>query len=171
MKNDHLLWARDWAILGGLTCALAPMPFVVWLSDAHLMGFLIVVTSLGTTTGALVGLLVRLFLGRAPKRSWVALSAIFCPPALAVWGSTVAGAAAATLELELIPYAMPCGSVAALVQLSWFAPLYAWLALRGYPRWPVVLTVGTIVAPIAGFLGMVAVLIGMDLLGLWGGGF
>ncbi|MBT3220101.1 MAG: hypothetical protein HN348_13510 [Proteobacteria bacterium] len=166
MKSDHLLWIRDWAILGGLTSTLAPAPMM--FLGGGIGQFVIVAAVAGTLTGALVGLLVRLFLGQAPKRSWIALSAILCPPALATWGSSVAGIAAASFDTELIFVAMPCGSVAAFVQLSWFAPLYAWLALRGYARWPIVLTVGSFIAPLGGFLGMVAVLFTMDFLGLWG---
>ena len=152
--TEALRWMRDWALLGGITCAIAPVGAV----QLNLVpeAFLPLVVALGTASGGAVGLAMRAMLARAPERSWVALAAVVWTPVLGGWGAAVAGTSAILVAPSSAELAVVCGAVAALVQTLWFAPAYVLQARRRGWRWPL-LAVAVPMAVLAGVADIAAV--------------
>jgi hypothetical protein len=162
---EPLRWIRDWALFGGITCAVAPS--VASRGDFPLVppAFCTTAAVLGTISGAAVGLLVHAVTRRLPERSWVAVAAVVWPPVLGGWGAAVSGTAASLSAPGMEPLAVICGSVAALIQTAWFAPAYARQARRGGWRWPL-LVVTAATACLAGLAAVAAAFGVLDLRGL-----
>jgi hypothetical protein len=133
---EALRWMRDWALLGGITCAVAPS--VASLGPFPLVpeAFCATAAVLGTLTGAAVGLFLYGLTLRTPERSRVAVAAVVWPPVLGGWGAAVSASAASLSAPGMELLAVFCGSVAALLQAAWFAPAYARQAGRKGWRWP-----------------------------------
>ena len=160
--TEALRWMRDWALLGGITCAIAPVSAV--LLGAAPEAFLPLAVALGTASGGAVGLAMRAMLARAPERSWVALAAVVWTPVLGGWGAVVSAAAANFVVPELNRAAVLCGAIAALLQTLWFSPAYALQARRQGRRWP--LLAGAV--PVAVLAGTAATIAGIIAVAFFG---
>jgi len=145
------VWMRDWAIIGFLTCALAP-GLVATLISGELWPFAAVASCLGAVSGSAVGWMLRSLLNRVPDWSWVAVSLFAGVPALGAWGALVSGCAALLTVPHMLVFAVPCGTVSALLQCSWMAPAYAMLARAGWSRLPMVVLGPLVAGPLAGML-------------------
>jgi hypothetical protein len=143
--HERWLWARDWAVIGGVTSWIAPRMEVLGQS-----WFAVTCGVLGAASGAVVGLALFALLSRAPRRTWVSLCLTVVPLILGAWGATVATVGAWFHHPDLFLLGMPCGSVAAVLQTAWLAPLYVIVARRGGVRLPVVLAASVVGAPLVG---------------------
>jgi hypothetical protein len=129
---EALRWMRDWALLGGITCAIVPGVAVWFGLIPHAFPWAAAV--LGAASGAVVGLAMCATGALLPERARVALAALWVP-VLGGWGAAVSVATADLAGMSLA-WPMACGSIAALLQALWCAPAYALLARRGDWRWP-----------------------------------
>ena len=149
---------RDWAIIGGLTCTLAPG--VVGMSVMPELirdGFVTWAALLGLTSGAGVGWLAHWGLSRVPERSWLAAALVLGVPILGTWGALVSGLSALLSEPGFFAFAVPCGSLSALLVTSWLAPLYAVLAKRDRARLPLVVMGPLLGGPVCGMACLLSV--------------
>lgn len=160
MTNTRWKWARDWGCIGATTSAISPL-VATWLLPIDLVDYAVVACLLGGLTGMAVGWGLAAALDVLPKRQWVSMTAVIAPIPLGAWGGLVATLAAAATRADLVPLALACGTVAALAQTTWLAPLYVWLARRDTFRFPLVVS-GAVVSPFSGALGVVAGLIALD---------
>ncbi|TNE86984.1 MAG: hypothetical protein EP330_20460 [Deltaproteobacteria bacterium] len=167
LSADLPRWIRDWALLGGLTGALAPgaLVFVTTRDDpeipSEVLNFVWTAGVLGLVSGAIVGIVLCLALQRVPRFARVSASAVLGFVVLGAWGATVSGLAAAlTVTLDVAVVAMLLGAIAAVFQCGWVTPLYAWLAGRDLPRLWVVLGAGLITAPLSGLFGFGGLFLG-----------
>jgi len=151
--TEALRWMRDWALLGGITCAIAPG--VADRLDVAPEVFPQVAAALGAASGAALGLALRALLTRLPERAWVSFAAVW-PLFLGGWGAAVAGTSAILVAPSSAELAVVCGAVAALVQTLWFAPAYVLQARRRGWRWPL-LAVAVPMAVLAGVADIAAV--------------
>lgn len=158
LTGSPLPWARDFAVVGGVTGFAAPYVVITDLPFAAAAGLA------GAALGLVLGALAAPFLERARHRVPLLLLVFAAPFVGAVWGglSGVAGGlvggrmfAGESVELGLV-----MGAAAGMVQLGWMFLPYTLVAVMKLPRWPVVLA-ASVAAPVFGFLAVLIVL------GLW----
>lgn len=113
---------------------------------------------LGGLSGGAVGALFPRLLAWAPARARPSVSLVVGVPLLGLWGAAVAGLASLLTCPNFAPLALACGSISAMVQCLWLAPLYTWLAVSGRPTLPVALVAPTVGSPFAGAFSAVTVL-------------
>ena len=153
-------WARDFALLGLVTCTVTPLAAQPWL-PLHLAAYSALAGLLGLFTGGVVGGGLRLLLGHVPARSRTSLALVFGPVATGAWGALVASAAALVDQPEYFALSIPCGAIAGALQGVWWVPLSVWLERRDLPRWPVAL-LSALPAPALGFAGVFGVVFVID---------
>lgn len=129
-------WARDMAIVGGVTSLLAPVPALLLGATVSFLGVSAVAGCLsGAALGAAMpGLLDRLR-GRLPLHCLMLLGPI--PGAL--WGGVVGtvGFAFSGVTVPLLLCVL-AGSLAGAIQFGLFWLPYTVQTVRGAPQWPVV---------------------------------
>lgn len=158
-RRSPLVWARDWAMIGGATAGAAPYggDAAVPLDLAAFGGY---TGPLGVATGALLGATLALLFSKIRGRSWVSFALAFGAVPVGAWGAAVAALPAFYLMDEVIgTLALACGAAAGLALGVWLLPVYVSFARRGLPVWPIV-AVASAVAWGSGRV-VVSVLIGL----------
>jgi hypothetical protein len=159
-EHQPWTWARDFALLGLVTCTITPLAAQPWL-PLHLVGYSTCAGVLGLLSGAVVGSGLRLLLQRFPERSRASVAFVFGPVATGAWGALVASAAALVEQPQYFALSLPCGAIAGALQGLWWVPLSVWLERRDLPRWPVAL-LSALPAPALGFAGVFGVVFVID---------
>lgn len=155
---------RDWALIGGLTCALAPAAVgMLTMPSLFQSGFVAWAGLLGTVSGALVGALARWCLGRLSERNWVAVAVLLGVPLLGAWGALVSGTVAWFCHPIFFHFAVPCGSLSALLVTSWLAPCYVALARGDCVRLPLAVLGPVVGGPVCGVACLTSVALLLDL--------
>jgi|GEM_PF-1503325 len=176
-------WARDFAVVGGVSSFLAP-----FLITGTLLGWptLLATTVAGTLTGAVLGrALQRPFRGRAQAAGgtggltdlpWPLLVVLFLAVG-ACWGAVVGGIGATLLStdkgaifgagrgsglVEVYLYFMSFAALVGAAQLAWFGVVYARIDRAGWETWPILVAAcGT---PFLGWLALHGMTLGVWLL-------
>ncbi|MDG1479789.1 MAG: hypothetical protein P8R54_09365 [Myxococcota bacterium] len=164
VTGEPRVWARDMAIVGGVTAFLAPMPALPLAT----MWFIGATTVTGAVTGAAFGAAMPGALEVLRRRLPLAALLAFGPIPGALWGGIV-GALGFGLSGGVAPLAVCvlCAAIAGALQFGLFWFPYTFQTVRGAPRWPVVLG-ACVLTPLIGVLTMSAVLFAMfGFSGIW----
>lgn len=126
-------WARDFAVLGGLSSAMIPLVALGGRDPwTFVVSFTAVALGVGALLGALVGGAARVFIGRIGARLPVGLLLLVGPIVGALWGAAAGGAAGylwwwaagtATFACDgepIVGQAAGYAAIAAAVQFGWF---------------------------------------------------
>ncbi|MFT5679110.1 MAG: hypothetical protein ACI8RZ_000014 [Myxococcota bacterium] len=148
-------WARDMAIVGGVTASLAPLPALALGATAAFIGGTAVT---GAVTGAALGAVMPGVLERVRGRLPLPVLMVLGPIPGALWGGIV-GAVGFALSGVGVPLALCvlCAALAGAVQFGLFWFPYTFQTVRGARRWPVVLG-ACAVTPMIGLLTVAIVL-------------
>lgn len=151
-------WARDMAIVGGVTASLAPLPALALGATVAFIGGTAVT---GAVTGAALGAAMPGVLERLRGRLPLSVLMVLGPLPGALWGGTV-GAVGFALSGVGTPLALCvlCAAIAGALQFGLFWFPYTFQTVRGAARWPVVLGACAL-TPLIGLLTVVTVLTGM----------
>lgn len=151
-------WARDWAIIGLASGALAPIGVGV-LSSPLGLPFVLAAGLVGMLVGAAIGAAAPPVLERVRGKMPIAALLMLGLPIGAVWGA-LAGLAGglATGDLETAVLTVFGAGVAGAAQLgaAWFP--YTFLSVLQRRTWPVVL-LSVLAAPLLGWLAIVLLLV------------
>ena len=163
VTGEPRVWARDMAIVGGVTAFLAPMPALPLAT----MWFIGATTVTGAVTGAALGAAMPGTLEFLRRRLSLAALVAIGPIPGALWGGIV-GALGFALSGGVTPLAVCvlCAAIAGALQFGLFWFPYTFQTVRGAPRWSVVLG-ACVLTPLIGALTVAAVLFAM--FGLSGG--
>jgi hypothetical protein len=155
-----LAWARDFAIVGGVSALLTPFIMAGAFVGAR---YLLFAAAGGVIGGFVLGLVfARATGGQRPEddRSklplWVI--ALWAPLLGGLWGASVGLVAAFGLPhpgVELIGASMMLAAIAGALQLGWFWAAYYFARARRAAAWPVV--VAACLLPIVGTATLYAV--------------
>lgn len=156
VTGEARVWARDMAIVGGVTAFLAPMPAL----PVATMWFIGATTVAGAVTGVALGSAMPGALEALRRRLPLATLVALGPIPGALWGGIV-GALGFALSGGVAPLAvcMLCVAIAGALQFGLFWFPYTFQTVRGAPRWPVVLG-ACVLTPLVGVLTISAVLFG-----------
>jgi hypothetical protein len=151
-------WARDMAIVGGVTASLAPLPALTLGATA---GFIGGTALAGTLTGAALGAAMPGLLERVRGRLPLSILMVLGPVPGALWGGIV-GAVGSVLSGVGTPLTLCvlCAAIAGAIQFGLFWFPYTFQTVRGARRWPVVLA-ACLATPIIGLLTVLTVLAGV----------
>lgn len=149
------VWARDMAIVGGVTAFLAPLPAILLGATASFIG---ASAMTGCLTGGLLGAampgMLEWLRGRIPLAGLVALG----PIPGAVWGGVVGamGFAFSGVTVPLVLCVLSA-SLAGAIQFGLFWLPYTVQTVRGGPLWPVVLG-ACIATPVIGIVTIITII-------------
>jgi hypothetical protein len=134
--GSHRHWARDFALIGGVTGLVAPMAVVPSIVSSGYLG-----------AAAVVGALSGAFLGTAVPAALSRLGNVRLPVLLmgglgvgAVWGGVVGAAAALAAEPALVALSVLLAGIAGTLQFGWIWLPYVLRKIRGKRTWPLVVT-------------------------------
>jgi len=146
-------WARDFAIVGGISALLAPL--FAFSGPA----FPVAAMFWGTLTGLAIGRLLPDVLERVRGRLPIPVLLTLGVPIGAFWGGITGFAAGLSLgSLELAVFGGLCASIAGAFQFGWLWFPYTFLTVIGRSRWPVV-AASAVVAPALGWLAIFALML------------
>ena len=158
-------WARDMAIVGGVTSFIAPMSALLLSSSAQFMlfdlmlSYAMVASFLGAASGALLGLAMPTYLNLV--RKWLPLPVLFVghPIIGAIWGGTV-GLLAAIPSVGVVLGVLPAllGAIVGALQFGWLWFPYTFQTVLDGRRWPLVALSG-VVALVAPWLAYLVLLL------------
>ncbi len=139
--GQALAWARDFAIVGGVSSFLTPFIMAGEFLGAR---YLVFAAAGGIVGGFVLGLLFAYLTGasRADARKvplWVV--ALAAPLLGGLWGASVGFVAALGLGRggwDAVYLSMYLAAIAGALQLGWFWVGYLFARVRRHPTWPVV---------------------------------
>ena len=149
------VWARDMAIVGGVTSLLAPLPAIALGSNAP---FIVITAVTGCLTGAALGTAMPGLLERVRGRVPLAVLMALGPLPGAVWGGVV-GTMGGAFSGVMVPMwlCMIAASLAGAIQFGLFWFPYTFQTVRGARCWPVVLG-ACLATPIIGLITVMTIL-------------
>ena len=149
------VWARDMAIVGGVTSLLAPLPAILLGATA---GFIVVSSVTGSLTGAAMGAAMPGLLERLRGRLPIPLLLVMGPIPGAVWGGVV-GLMGGLLSGVSVPLTVcvAAAAVAGAIQFGLFWLPYTVQTVRRGSLWPVVLG-ACLATPLIGIATIMTVL-------------
>ena len=154
-----LEWARDMALVGGITSATLP----ALLSNVAPTNFAIYAGIAGTLTGALFGALMPAALDRLRNRVplWALLMA--GPVIGCAWGGLAGALASLPFSSDTLRLGVLAGAIAGGLQFGWWWFPYTFQTVRGRRTWPVMLTAAVVLPLIAGavFFATMALVLGV----------
>jgi hypothetical protein len=128
-------WARDMALVGGLTSAILP----TMLSGVSPSMFGLYAGIAGAITGALLGAAMPAVLDRARRHVplWALLMA--GPLVGCAWGALAGGLGSLPFSGDTLALALISGGIAGALQFGWWWFPYTFQTVRGGRTWPVML--------------------------------
>lgn len=142
-------WARDMAIVGGVTAGLAPLPAIPLGATA---GFIAGTAAAGLLTGAALGAAMPGVLEWVRGRLPIPVLMMLGPIPGAVWGGIVGGVGGALSTVGVpVGLCVVCAAIAGAMQFGLFWFPYTFQTVRGERRWPVVLA-ACLATPLIGLL-------------------
>ena len=153
------LWARDMAIVGGVTSGIAPMPALALGATAGFIGGTAVA---GALTGAALGAMMPVALERLRGRLPLSVLMVLGPLPGALWGALVGTAGFYLSGISSTPLVLcvGCAALAGAIQFGLFWFPYTFQTVRDGRRWPVVLG-ACLGAPLIGVLTVVLTIVGI----------
>ncbi|MCB9695384.1 MAG: hypothetical protein H6738_01200 [Alphaproteobacteria bacterium] len=151
-------WARDWALIGLASGALAPIGLGM-LSSPGGQAFVVAAGLVGMMVGGLIGALAPAALERVRGRLPIPALLMLGLPLGAIWGA-LAGLAGglAVGDSNFLDFAVFGAAVAGAAQLgaTWFP--YTFLSVLQRRTWPVVL-LSVLAAPLLGWVGVILLVV------------
>ncbi|MCB9684038.1 MAG: hypothetical protein H6735_03220 [Alphaproteobacteria bacterium] len=151
-------WARDWALIGLASGALAPIGLGMWSNPAGI-AFVVAAGLVGMIVGAAIGGFAPAVLERVRGRWPIPALLMLGLPIGAVWGA-LAGLAGglAVGDPSFLVYSVFGAAIAGAAQLgaTWFP--YTFLSVLQRRTWPVVL-LSVLAAPLLGWLAVVLMVV------------
>ena len=147
-----MVWARDFALIGGVTSLVAPL---LGMGFGVSAAYVATATAAGAATGGALGAAMPTLLERVRGRVPLWVLALLGPVLGAAWGATVGATADVLSGTGMLQLSLITAGTAGAVQLglTWFP--YTFQTVRGGRRWPVVLG-AMFVAPLAAFISIIA---------------
>ena len=150
-KGQALAWARDFAIVGGVSAFITPFVMAGAFVGAR---YLVFAAAGGIVGGFVLGLLFAHLTGASrpdARRLPLWVIALVAPLLGGLWGASVGLVAALGLgrgSWDLVAMSMTLAAIAGALQLGWFWVGYLFARSRRHPTWPVV--VAACLLPIIG---------------------
>jgi hypothetical protein len=154
-KQSHPLgnpwtWARDFALVGGVSSFLAPYLVV---RDHYGMDYIALSTAMGIGFGAVLGLVLPRILTRMGQIPFWALLFTLGPSLGLLWGAAVGASSGQILKADMWMVSTLFAAPAAAFQFGWLWLPYTVVRAREKRAWPLVAF--ACVMPVAGLVAVV----------------